>query len=338
MKRVLVIIFFSLFFLSIVVLYEVLWSSNNFEGDRFITVSKGEYYGQVVDSLEKAGIIRSRMLFLAAGKIRGLTTKMQIGKYRFKSGVSNEDILQDLRHGTNIVMISVTIREGLKATRIARIFSKQAGIDSSRFMELVHNPELAKKFGIEQTSLEGYLMPNTYKVYWQSDEEDIIQAMVQEFWLAFNDTLKARMESRKTTLNELLAIASIVEAETSVDSERAIIAGVYYNRLHKKMRLEADPTIQYILEDGPRRLHYSDLHRESPYNTYRNYGLPPGPINNPGKGSIMAALYPRRHKFLYFVANGYGGHTFTKSFTEHKEAIKKFKKVREEQQALKDAG
>jgi UPF0755 protein len=205
-------------------------------------------------------------------------------------------------------------------------------------MELVNDENLARKFGVGEHSLEGYLMPNTYKVYWQSDEEDIIQAMVQEFWLFFNDTLKKRMEIRKTTLNELLALASIVEAETSVDTERAIIAGVYYNRLQKRMRLEADPTIQYILEDGPRRLRYSDLHRPSPYNTYRNYGLPPGPINNPGRASIIAALYPKRHKFLYFVANGYGGHTFTSSFEAHKKAAKQFRKVREEQKALKEAG
>jgi UPF0755 protein len=310
----------------------VLWAPNTFDGDRFIIVSKGESFRAVADSLENAGILRSRVLFDVAGRMLGLTTKMQIGKYRFRSGSSNKDILENLRNGMTLVSITVTIPEGLRASRHARIFGRALGIDTARFMSFVRDTTFVRSLGIASNSLEGYLLPNTYEFYWQTDEIDIIKSMVNEFWNVFNDTLQARAESLQISIHNIVTLASIVEAETAVDTERAIVAGVYYNRLRKRMRLEADPTIQYILEDGPRRLKYSDLRRESPYNTYRNYGLPPGPINNPGRAAIVASLYPLRHKYLFFVANGEGGHAFTKSFAEHRLAIQSFRRKRIEQQ------
>jgi UPF0755 protein len=318
--------------------YLVLWAPNSFKGDRFVIVSRGETFSQVTDSLEKAGILRSRLLFSAAGRFRGLTTKMQIGKYRFKPGVSNTDILENLRYGMTLEAITITIPEGLRATRQAHFFARGLGIDSVRYMTLVHDSVFVRSFGVAAPSLEGYLMPNTYQFYWQADEADIIAEMVREFRKAVSDSLLGAASRDGTSLDEVLTLASIIEAETSVDSERTIVAGVYHNRLLKRMRLEADPTIQYILPDGPRRLYFSDLQRESPYNTYRHYGLPPGPINNPGLASITAALFPRKHKFLFFVATGGGGHTFSRTFTEHLKAIQSFRKRRAEQQVASGEG
>lgn len=319
-------------------LYQVLWAPNTFSSDQFITVSKGESFRQVVDSLESHGIIRNRLLFDLAGRMLNLTTKMQVGKYRFKSGMSNKEILEDLRYGKTIELITVHIPEGMRVARQAFVFAHALGIDSARFMALAGDTIFLASLGIPANTVEGYLMPNTYKFYWQTDEEEIFRTIVAEFWKFFNDTLKAYAAARGRSINDILTVASIVEAETAVDSERAIVAGVYYNRLEKRMRLEADPTIQYILEDGPRRLRYSDLKRESAYNTYRHYGLPPGPINNPGKASILAALYPARHKYYFFVANGHGGHTFSKTYSEHRQAIQSYRKKREEQQAAKQEG
>ena len=319
-------------------LYLVLWAPNTFEGDRFITVSKGESFKQVTDSLESAGILRNRTLFDVAGRVLGLTTKMQIGKYRFKSGSSNTDILENLRNGMTLVSITVTIPEGLRATRHAKIFTRLLGIDSVRFMSFVYDTLFIRSLGISSNSLEGYLLPNTYEFYWQTDEVDIIKMMVSELSNVLNDSLREKAAAWQLSVHEVLTLASIVEAETAVDSERAVVAGVYHNRLKKRMRLEADPTIQYILEDGPRRLRYSDLRRESPYNTYRRYGLPPGPINNPGKESIIAVLFPVRHKYLFFVANGEGGHAFTRTFAEHRLAIRVLRKKRVEQQLATQPG
>ncbi len=336
MKRRMFLFAESLLLVLILVFYFIMLAPNRFEGDRFITVSKGENFRQVVDSLEQAGIIRSSLSFELAGRILNLTTKMQIGKYRFRSSVSNKEILEDIRHGRNIQFITVTIREGLKASRQAKVYAKALHTDSSRFMDLIKDSDFVHSLGIDDTSLEGYLMPNTYVFYWQEDEETIIKEMVKEFWTVFDDSVRNHLTAQGISMNDVMTLASIVEAETSVDSERAIVAGVYYNRLKKNMRLEADPTIQYILEDGPRRLVMSDLWKESPYNTYRHYGLPPGPINNPGRSAILGAVFPKKHKYLFFVANGQGGHKFTRTFNEHLHAKKQFERVRELQKAIKE--
>ncbi len=309
-------------------LYEVLWAPNNFDGDRVVAVSKGMSFARVADSLAAAGVIRNRKLFETAGELLGMTRQMHIGKYSFHSGVSNKEILDDLGTGKSAIIIPVLIREGLRARAQARIYGRELGIDSARFVQLVSEPEFVRSSGIEGISLEGYLLPETYLFYWQTDEEQIIRRMVEGFQSFYVDSLQRRAGELGMTTDKVLTFASIVEGEAILDDERSIIAGVYYNRLKKHMRLEADPTIQYIIDDGPRRLFHNDLWVQSPYNTYRNYGLPPGPINNPGRASILATLYPASHKYLYFVANGQGGHTFSRTFAEHKKATYRYRRIR----------
>lgn len=315
------------------VLYQILWAPNEFEGDRMIVISKGMSFSRVVDSLENAGIIRNRRLFELAGEILGLTKKIHVGKYLFHSGMSNEEILEDLRSGKSVLLISVTIREGLSVRTHAAVFSRELGVDSARFAELAYNESFTRSLGFEASSLEGYLLPDTYMFYWQTDEEHILRRMVDAFKKFFTDSLQLHASSLGMTTHEIVTIASIVEGEATLDNERPIIAGVYYNRLRKRMRLEADPTVQYILEGGPRKVLYRDLRIESPYNTYRNYGLPPGPINNPGRASILAALFPEKNNYLYFVANGQGGHTFSRTYTEHQRAVLEFRRMRAQMRA-----
>lgn len=338
MKRIFLITIGILLAIGVFILYEILWAPNTFDNDRFIMVSKGENFPQVIDSLQKAGIIRSRILFDVAGRMLDYTTRMQIGKYRFKSGMSNKEILEDIRFGKTIELITLTIPEGIRAARQARMFARHLGIDSSRFMALVHDEAFAKQLNVPATSLEGYLMPDTYKFFWQTDEEQIITEMVREFWSVFDDSMRAAAGRKELSVHEVVTLASIVEMETPIDSERSVIAGVYTNRLRKGMRLQADPTIQYILKDGPRRLYRSDLDLDSPYNTYLHVGLPPGPINNPGRASLVAALYPAKNKYLFFVATGEGGHTFTRTYPEHLKAVRRFQRVRAEREALKQEG
>ena len=231
----------------------------------------------------------------------------------------------------------MVIPEGLRATTQAKIFARELGIDSARFMSLVNDESFTHSFGVEGGSLMGYLMPKTYKFYWQTDESDIIKELVIEFWEEFDSSMVHQMNRRKMTMNKILTMASIIELETAIDSERAVVAGVYYNRLKKRMPLQADPTIQFALQGQPRQLHFSDLQIESAYNTYKHYGLPPGPINNPGKSSMLAALYPTRHKYLYFVATGEGGHRFSTNFDDHRRAIRQYQKTREERKATKES-
>ncbi len=309
-------------------LYVILWAPNTFDGDRIVTVSKGDTFTAIEDTLVASGVVRNRLLFSLAARILGSTRRMQIGRYRFRPGMSNRSILEDLEFGKSAELVTVTVPEGYRARRIASIFGRNLGIDTAAFMELVADTTFIRGLGLDPPTLEGYLLPGTYHFYWQESEETVVTAMAGAFSGFFDDSLMARARKNRMSVHEALTLASIIEAETAIDSERARIAGVYANRLGKRMRLQADPTVQYILEDGPRRLTYSDLHRPSPYNTYRNPGLPPGPINNPGRASIIAALAPERHGYYFFVATGEGGHAFSKTYAEHLRSVRAFQRRR----------
>lgn len=311
-------------------LHAILWAPNAFEGDRIITVSKGDTFRAIEDTLVTSGVIRNRLLFNLAARILGSTRKMQIGRYRFRSGMSNSRILEDLEFGKSVELVTITIPEGTGARRVAAIYGRNLGLDTSLFMGLVRDSGFARFCGVEAPSLEGYLLPSTYRFYWQEAEESVLTAMTSAFRRFWGDSLDALAARRRLTMHQAVTLASIVEAETRIDSERTMISGVYHNRLKKRMRLQADPTVQYILEDGPRRLTYNDLQRPSPYNTYRNAGLPPGPINNPGMASILAALMPRSHGYYFFVANGAGGHSFSANYAEHLRQVRRYQKKRAE--------
>lgn len=315
--------------------YLTFYAPNSF-GDaqtKTVYVARGASFKSVLDSLENAQAVRWRWSISLAGRILGWTKEMKVGKYEFESGISNLDILRSLREGDYRVFIAVSIAEGRRYQAIARRFARELALDSAKFVSLCTDSSYVRELGLDAPTLEGYLLPDTYKFMWQTDEEQIIERMVKEFRSFYNDSLENRQRELNMTLNQILTLASIVEGEAVLDNERARIAGVYYNRLKKRMRLEADPTIQFLLPDGPRRLLYSDLNRDSPYNTYRNYGLPPGPINSPGRKSILAVLYPENHEYLYFVADGNGGHTFSKTFSEHQRAARKYRRMMNEVRA-----
>jgi UPF0755 protein len=293
-----------------------------------IPISRGETFAQAVDALAAAGLIGHPALFKLGGKVFGYAGKIKVGKYSFTSGVSNREILYAISTATSTANPAVTVFEGLRGTHIARILKREVGIDSAKFAQLLNDTSLIHLDHHGASSLEGFLMPETYEFYWQVDEKEIVHEMLSEFRRFFVDSLQRRARQMKMTLREVLTMASIVEGETILDAERPIVAGLYYNRLRRRMRLEADPTIQYVIPDGPRRLLYIDLKMKSPYNTYQNYGLPPGPINNPGRKSILAALYPERHNYLYFVADGTGGHRFAKTFDEHLKNVRSYRRAR----------
>lgn len=309
------------------------WWPNRFDvPEKVVVISRGATFQSVVDSLVSAGIISNKRSFEYAGRILGITKAMRIGKYYFKTGMSNLAILRDVSEGLNNYPIPVRVGEGDRIHRVAARLSRELGVDSAAIVILCESREFIRNLGMEAESLEGYLLPDTYNFFWQTEEADIVQALVNAFKNFYADSLKLRQEQLGMNLQEVVTLASIVEVETSVDGERSTIAGVYLNRLRRGMPLQADPTIQYILPDGPRRLLYSDLKVDSPYNTYRRLGLPPGPINNPGRRSILAVLYPEKHQYLYFVADGTGGHKFSKTFSEHQRAVKNWRKIRQEQQ------
>jgi UPF0755 protein len=308
----------------------IFYAPNEFadQSEKSIYISRGQSFAALVDSLETHGIIRSRPLFVFVAKILGGEKRIRVGKYVFESGISNISLFRALRDGSDIAYIPVTIREGIRSRIQGQIFAHAIGIDSGRYVELVHDESFVRSLGIDAASLEGYLLPETYKLQWQLDEKDVIRRQVDQFKRAYNDSLQTRAKELGWTTNQVLTLASIIEGEAVLPSERPIIACVYHNRLRKGMRLEADPTLQYMFEDGPRRVRYSDLKMDNPYNTYLHSGLPPGPINSPGKASILAALYPARYDYLYFVANGKGGHWFSSTYAEHSRYVRMYRRQR----------
>lgn len=308
----------------------ILYWPNSFPGggERALFVSRGETFGSVVDSLEASGMIRSRMLYLITADLLHGRSHIRIGKYVFNSGTSNAELVRAIAEGREIVPIPVTIPEGLTVRRQAKIFARHLGIDSSKYVDLADDTAFVHQLGLPGNSLEGYLLPDTYFFNWQTDEHDILRELAAAFKRFFSDSLKQRARVLGMSEEDVVTMASIVEGESRLSEERPIIAGVYYNRLRIGMRLDADPTIQYILDGRPRRLSYDDLKLDSPYNTYQHAGLPPGPINNPGKASILAALYPAQHQYLYFVANGKGGHWFSRTFEEHRRYVRMARRLR----------
>ncbi len=321
-------------FAVLLFLFWAFWWPNTFSSpsQRVVTISRGTPFSAAVESLDAKGIIYSKTAMKVAGRILGWTKEIKVGRYFFDSGISNLSILSAFKDGTSRSMIPVAVPEGVRMSFIARRFASALGVDSARIMGYCTDSSLVESFGLEGKTFEGYLLPDTYFFHWQTDEGVIVERLVNAFNEFYSDSLKERQRELNMTTMQVLTFASIVEGEAQVDSERTLIAGVYHNRLKKRMRLDADPTVQYVLPDGPRRLLYADLRIPSPYNTYLHYGLPPGPISNPGRKAILATLYPASHQYVFFVANGKGGHVFTRSYSDHQRAVRIYRRIRREMQ------
>jgi len=299
-----------------------------------VTVIRGDNLRKVASRLESSDVIFSKYFFILAGKILGYEDKMIPGEYQFENGLTNIDALRLLSDPYMVRGYDVAIPEGLRIKQIARLLSRQVGIDSASFVKETVNDSLLNLLGVKADNLEGFLFPDTYRFSFGQTgnrEAEIVRTLFSQFKRKLTREIRDTIKMKRMNLKDLITMASIIEGETRHLPEMKRIAGVYYNRLRKNMRLEADPTVQYSLPDGPkRRLTYNDLKYPSPYNTYLKKGLPPGPINNPGMNAIYAALYPENHKFLYFVAKGDGSHVFAESYEQHKKNVEQYRKYLEE--------
>ncbi|MCD4690862.1 endolytic transglycosylase MltG, partial [bacterium] len=241
------------------------------------------------------------------------------GAYEFGPRYSELELLLALSHG-EVATRRVTIPEGYRIEQIAVLLEGAVELDAVEFVRLAYDPEVVARLGFHAPSLEGYLFPDTYRVELAMGEMDAIEMMTWETHRLM-DEHAARAESLCLSMHEVLKLASIIEAEALFDRERPRIAAVYHNRLDAGRRLEADPTVRYAKRVYHRKLYYSDLRFDSPYNTYRHSGLPPGPIGSPGAASIRAALHPLSGSDeFFFVANGDGTHSFSRTFSEHVQA------------------
>ncbi|WP_276356369.1 endolytic transglycosylase MltG [Cohnella caldifontis] len=302
-----------------------------------VTIEKGMRAQRVAELLEENGLIRDATIFGGWLKLKGEGSKFQAGVYELTPGMTREEIVAKLNKGDIVAPATfrVTIPEGFTVAQIADRLAQNGGVKKEDFLGAVQNPALWS--GSEWTAqipqdrklrylLEGYLFPETYEIKAGSTAADIVNRMLAELDKkldALPEDWQDVMQERGLTLHQLLTIASLVEREVVVDEERPIVASVIENRLKKKMPLQIDATIQYSLDKPKEKLTEEDLKVESPYNTYLNPGLPPGPIANPSLKSIEAALYPDDTGYYYYVTkkDGSNEHLFAVTFKQHQKNI-----------------
>ncbi|HUP01366.1 MAG TPA: endolytic transglycosylase MltG [Gemmatimonadota bacterium] len=291
-------------------------------GTVIIDVEPGTTVRTLGRRLAAEGVIRSPLLFEAWLRIGGDARRIQAGTYALPLDRTLPAIAGILVEGRTL-LASVTVPEGLRLEETAGRAARALGIDSAAFAAAASDPALADSLGIEAGTLEGYLFPETYRVAPDIGPRDLARVMVAHFRRVFTPAWQARADSLGRSIHEIVTLASIVEEEARIAAERPVIAGVFWNRLEAGMLLEADPTVQYALGGHRERVLYEDLEVDSPYNTYRNTGLPPGPIASPGRASLEATLYPDSVPYYYFVATGEDGrHAFSETFAEHLQKIR----------------
>ena len=305
----------------------IYWPQSNPYERVEINIPKGVTLSQIGNILKEESIISNKRTFTMAVKSLGHEKNIPAGRYVLHNALNNRAIINQLVYGVPSLK-SITVLEGWNIYQIANELEKELKISKKTFLRLCNDQRVIKLFNLEGNSLEGYLFPDTYTFAEGVDPYLVLTRMVNEFINNITKSMEVQAQEMNMSLLEVITLASIIEGEAIYDSERAIISAVYHNRLKRGMKLQADPTIQYIIDDGPRRLLNDDLKIESKYNTYLYKGLPPGPINSPGKESIIAALYPSVNEYLYFVARGDGYHTFSTNEKDHNKAKKKFQEVR----------
>ncbi len=295
------------------------------EQQRLVHVKSGMGVSAIAALLEKEQVIENALIFNIAARLTEQEGFLKAGEYEFPAKISMAEALHRVRAG-DVFERKVTIPEGLTSYQVVKILEAREDLEGE----------------VAQISEEGTLLPETYLFVAGEQRNDKIKKMQD----ALQTILDAAWESRQAGLplenkKEALTLASIIEKETSVAEERRRIAGVFINRLKKGMPLQTDPTVIYAITKGKiqdegkgplgRRLLRKDLDFDDPYNTYKYPGLPPGPIANPGKASIEAALNPESHDYIYFVADGTGGHAFAKTLSEHNANVAQWRKVRARQ-------
>ncbi|MBD3167354.1 endolytic transglycosylase MltG [bacterium] len=294
------------------------------EGAYRYQVPPGASTWRVARDLQKAGLIDDARRFVFHVKWRGLDGELKKGTYDLPRSGSMKQFASILGEGRE-VEVQVTITEGMTAKLVARELVKQGVLlDSSAFVDQVHNPSYAKELGLEVRTLEGFLFPETYTFHLNEPPRKIVRVMVEMFHEKVGPKRLQALRNTELGLFRSITLASIVAGEYQLPEEAPIIAGLYYNRLDRGWRLQACPTVQYLLPEGPRRLYLKDLKIESPYNTYRNRGLPPGPINNPGLIAIDAVLNPADVPYMFMVARGDGGHVFSTTGEQHAAAKREY--------------
>ncbi len=269
--------------------------------------------------LVRHNLVHNARLFEWTARLQDKARHLEAGLYRLDGRLSTPQLVNALLQAP-IQTRRVTIPEGLTRQAIGGLLQAHGLVDSARFVRLTADRDLIDELGLAVPTLEGYLFPETYFFDPETSEKAVITRLVTQFKRIFTDSLQTRLGELDLTQHQALTLASIVEGEAQKASERPLISGVFHRRLQLGRRLESCATVEYALGVHKARLTNADLEVVSPFNTYRHAGLPPAPICNPGRLSIMATLYPTQTNYLYFVARGDGGHIFSRTNREHERA------------------
>ncbi len=288
------------------------------EGDNIVYVKEGSTVKDIADSLYSKKIIFNKTYFYLVTYLKNAQKELKAGVYRIPDNISYINLVNLFVKGGKNKLMPVTIPEGIWLPDLAGLLSKKMGLDSVKIINLSNDQNFIKSLGVKANNLEGYLLPETYFFDKNMDEKKVLKFLVKQMDKLFDSTNTQKMRQLNMTKHEILTLASIIDGESNKFDEFAKISSVYHNRLKRGMMLQADPTIQYIVRgERPKRILFRHLEINSPYNTYKKYGLPPGPINNPGKQAVYAALNPAITDYFYFVADVNGRHKFATTLSEH---------------------
>lgn len=280
-----------------------------------IIIYERETASDVAIKLHDNGIIHNPKPFLFWARILGYDKKIKAGRYNFQTSSNVLTVLKTLSQG-GVNKALITIPEGYNIKEIANLLEKEGVCSAQLFTKACSDKTLLSSLNINNINAEGYLFPDSYDFSISANPNEIIERMVKRFWQILSETQNSKLKTHKS-IDTIVIIASLVEKEAKLDSERPIIASVFYNRLKYKMPLQSCATVQYVLPNHKEQLSIVDTKINSPYNTYLYPGLPPTPICNPGRASLIAAINPAQTKYLYFAVDNNNAHHFSKSFSEH---------------------
>jgi UPF0755 protein len=293
---------------------------------KVVEFSSGASMKSISEELAKSRIIASSSLFIIFARLENADERAKAGTYRFSDAMTPRQILSMLEAG-DVYELRFSVPEGYSIYQIAELLHKRGIFKRESFLRQCFNPALLAELGIPARSVEGFLCPSTYSITPHMDEGALIREMVTRFRSTFHRAFGERTGIPALRQSEVLTLASMIEKEAVVPEERPVIASVFLNRLKIKMPLQSDPTSIYGVRAFTGKITKRDILRETPYNTYRIKGLPPGPIGNPSIDSIKAVLNPSRTRYLYFVARMDGTHQFSVTLEEHNQAVQKYLKA-----------
>lgn len=299
-------------------------------GEKFvISVKPGMAAGEIGELLYQQGAIKSVFVFHIVAKMQGMANSLQAGEYVVSRNMTVQQIVAMLAKGQTLHQ-QITIPEGYTVGEIAKLIEEKQLGNAEKFKLLAQRaapfPYMMNQNSNVIYKAEGYIFPDTYQITKGATEEQLLNMMISQFDKEFNDNMRKRANQLGFSIKDVIVLASLVEKEAQIEEDRPLIAGVFINRLKLGMPLQSCATIQYILGYPKAELSVQDTEIPSPYNTYQNMGLPPGPIANPGLASINAVLYPKETQFVYFVADKQGAHHFSKTYEEHLAAIETVRK------------